>query len=957
MAELRRLTADDVALRLGTLRDDSAALADAGPSHVEVADAEVDEVRWAYREAAALLSFFDAGSLRPSHGQVSEAALRDLVVWDCERVATAAGQRWRLDSAVRSQTLSRLAQPQRMLDAVAAVRPDPLDLGRTMAEAYLTGSAPPVDLQTVDQLHGSLLAIGWLSPLGIKMPAADSVRGRVALASLIQPLRTLVGDHFVGRQPELAHLTSYVGVPPAGSLSRGVWRLRSVFGLAEKPPLIIHGPGGMGKSTLVARFVLQQADLGPERRFPFAYLSFDRADLIPQQPLTLLAEAIRQLGAIYPGAAEEAFSLEAAVRSTLASKSAAEQERGRGARSLAVTVSQSGSDELDILSRFGELVQRVIGRAEPLLWVLDAFEQAQRHGPHAVDRLWVFLDGLQSVFPRLRVVFAGRAPIDGKVTEDLSLQGFDSKLAISFLRDQLAGMRVSNKLLRSVVKQVDANPLSLKLAAELLRREGELGLTDQTIFKLSAEEVQGVLYRRILDHLEDPDLRRIANPGLVVRRVTADVIAQVLAVPCGLGPVGTDRAEQLLEQLRREASLVESVDPDTLVHRADVRRVMLPLLQRDHPDTVRSIHRRAVRYYRGYDGTQARAEELYHRLALGQSAPTIDRRWETAAGAMLERALGELPAAGRVYLAERLGIPVDQEALTQAGDQTWARQTARVARELLDAGQPLEALHLVRGRSSRTVRLILMALEVEALATIGGTGDALAAVESGLALAAEDGLSSPYVELAVLGARVAEDASQFDLALDLVDRARSVAVATGDQIGALSAGAARLRLYRRSAAGDPAAASHLREQVIEESRMVRRSEWARNPALLRDVAAEVGDALPELVLNATRVAGVDIEGDAGRILDELLPSDQISSFTSFTQDDASAASGLTPAERPSVRESLSGQTIAEQGRQLSDFLTQGETPSAAWNDALVQAYRDEVDKPTFLTSPGPAGGE
>jgi cellulose synthase operon protein C len=945
MAELEKLTVSDVALRLSALRE----------VDVEPADDEVDEARWAYREAAALLSFFDAGSLRPSHGKASETTLRDLVVWDCERVTTSAGQRWRLDSTVRNQALRRLGQPQRMLDAVAAVARDPLDLGRTMAEAYLAGSAPPVAVQTVDQLHGSLLAIEWLSPLSIDMPSADSVGGRVAMASLVQPLRTLVGDHFVGRQSELDRLTRYVGVPPAGSIRRGAWRLASVFRLSEKPPLVIHGPGGMGKSTLVARFVLEQADLGPDRRFPFAYLSFDRADLAPQQPLTLLAEAIRQLGAIYPWAALEALDLEAAVRATLTSRSAAELERRRAARSPAVMMSQAGSDEVDILSRFGDLVRRVIGSAEPLLWVLDSFEQAQRHGQHAVDRLWAFLDNLQSVFPRLRVVFAGRAPIDGKVTEELPLQGFDKKLAIAFLRDQLQDLPVSDKFLRSVARQVDANPLSLKLAAELVRREGAEGLNDQAIFKLSAEEVQGVLYRRILDHLDDPDLRRIANPGLVVRRVTAGVIAEVLAVPCGLGLVGRDRAGELLVLLRREASLVEYADPDTLVHRADVRREMLPLLRRDHPDIVRSIHRRAIAYYRGLDGTQARAEELYHRLALGQSAATIDKHWDIVAGATLERALDELPAAGRVYLAERLGVPVDPDALAEADDTTWARQTARTARELLDVGQPLEALGLVRGRSSHTARLPLLALEAEALATAGQMNDALGAAERGMALTTEEGLSSTYVELALLGARIAEDAGQFDAALDLAARAGSVARTTGDQIGALSADCAQLRLYRRSTAGDPVAAERLREQVIEESQGLRRAEWSRNPSLLRDVAAEIGDALPELVLDATRVAGIDIEGDAGRILDELLPSDQISSFASFSRD-VVAPSGAAQSERPSVRESLSGQTIAEQGRQLSDFLRQDDTPSPAWNDALVQAYRDEVDKPTFLTSPRPAGG-
>ncbi len=935
MAELVQVPAGDVALRLRRLRE----------AGVAPPREEADEARWAYREAAALLSFFDAGTLRPSHRAPSETALRELVTRDCERVATTAGPRWRLAAGVRRQTLGRLGRPQRMLDALAAVPADPQDLGRAMAQAYLTGTAPPVEEQTVDQLHGSLLVIEWLAPLGLSLslPDAGSVRGRVALATLMEPLRALVGDHFVGRQAELDRLNKYVGVPPGGSVRRRAWRIANVLRFSEKPPMVIHGPGGMGKSTLVARFVLEQADLGLDRRFPFAYLSFDRADLDPRQPLTLLAEAIRQFAAIYPWAESEAFSLEASTRATMTSRSAAEQERGRSSRSLAPSISLWGSDELDILARFGQLVQGVIASGEPLLWVLDAFEQAQRHGDHAVDRVWGFLNDLQAVFPRLRVVFAGRAPLAGKVTDELPLHGFDRKLAVAFLRAQLPDLPVRDRFLGTVARQLDANPLSLKLAAELLRREGTDGLNDQVFFQLRAEEVQGVLYRRILDHLDDPDLRRIANPGLVVRRLTADVIAQVLAVPCGLGPVGPDRARELLARLRQEASLVEPVDADTLAHRPDVRREMLPLLRRDHPDVVRSIHRRAISYYRDQDGPVAKAEELYHRLALGQSAATIDKYWQDAAGATLERALDELPAVGRVYLAERLGFPADPEALAEADEATWIRQAARTARELLDAGQPQEALVLIRDRPGRAVRSALLALEVEALAALGQPDEALKAAESGLTPAAEDNQSAIYVEVALLASRLAEDAGQFDVALKLAERAGQAARATRDHIGAVSADVARLRLYRRSSSPPADGADledQLREQVIEECRELTRAERSRNPSLLRDAAAEVGFDLPELIADAARVGGLDIEGAAGRILDDLLPSEQISSFASFAQD-------ATPAGTQSLRQALGGQTVAEQGRQVSDFLNHEGADRPIWNDALVQAYRDEVDKPSF----------
>jgi hypothetical protein len=795
--------------------------------------------------------------------------------------------------------------------------------------------------------------VEWLgSVVGISLPPAEDVRGRLALAKLLRPLRTLIGGHFIGREAELQRLSAYVGVLPPTTLGEAAARgLRRVFRLSQQPPLVIHGPGGIGKSTLVARFVLQHADLGPDRRFPFAYLSFDRADLVPNQPLTLLAEAVHQLGALYPVAAGSAQEFEQRVRATLTRLSAADRERGLKTRSSAMPSSRASRDERDLLERFVSLVKRVTGPDDvPLLWVLDTFEQAQRHGPRATGRLWSFLDELQSIFPHLRVVFAGRAPIEGPTTDELQLQGFDDELALAFLRNELDGMRVSDRFLRSVVRQVQANPLSLKLAGELLRREGQRGLRDLTTrrriaFKLSAEEIQGLLYWRILDHLDNPDLQRIANPGLVVRRVTPEVIKEVLAVPCGLGQIGPERAWELFELLRREASLVEPAGNDAVVHRADVRRTMLPLLNRLDPENVARIHRRAIRYYRRRDGVQDRTEELYHRLSLSQSTATLDEHWNAEAGAALEGVLDEFPAAGRVYLADRLDLPIEPALLAKADDEAWARQATRVARELLDDGQAAEALSLVRRRRGRTVRPAVAALEIEALAMLGRVDEAMGLVDEGLEWTTEEGRSATFVELAILGARIAEDGGRFTQAIDYLEQARSAAMATDDRILSLAAGVAQLRLYRRSGAGASSKADRLREEVIEESSTLSRRDRTRYPSLLRDLAAEIGDSVPDLILDATRLVGVDIEGDAGRKLDHLLSSDEVGNFVSFVELNASGAPSLTTPS--SVQQSLIGQTATEQGWQVAEYLKQGPGFNSAWSNALKNVYQEQADKPTF----------
>jgi hypothetical protein len=232
---------------------------------------------------------------------------------------------------------------------------------------------------------------------------------------------------------------------------------------------------------------------------------------------------------------------------------------------------------------------------------------------------------------------------------------------------------VDDNLLRLVVDQVSGNPLNLRLAADLIRREGPATITSRRarrrlLFDLRSEQVQGVLYRRILDHV-DPSVRPLANPGLVLRRITADVIQNVLAQPCGLKDVTPARAARLFDLLRGEVSLVSEVRPGVLVHRADVRREMLPLLEMEDSGRVEDIHKRAVRYYSKRTEVDDRIEELYHRLMVGESTETLDRHWDASAAPFLEDAWDELPSASRVYLAGRLGVEADPEDLREA-DQT-----------------------------------------------------------------------------------------------------------------------------------------------------------------------------------------------------------------------------------------------------------------------------------------------
>ena len=92
---------------------------------------------------------------------------------------------------------------------------------------------------------------------------------------------------------------------------------------------------------------------------------------------------------------------------------------------------------------------------------------------------------------------------------------------------------------------------------------------------MKAEKIQALLYGRIFRHVHADDVRAVAYPGLVVRRITPDVIRDVLAEPCRL-ELTPERSEYaIFDDLRKEAALVEVDFDGSLRHRVDVRRVML----------------------------------------------------------------------------------------------------------------------------------------------------------------------------------------------------------------------------------------------------------------------------------------------------------------------------------------------------------------------------------------------
>jgi hypothetical protein len=996
MAEAKRapaVSAEEVRARLAVLKQERAGAAPTSTSTQPAAPPLTDFQRRC-RQLVVLIDYFTLESLRtpstprersrpsivarirhavlgnaakrsssdPLAGRADPAELAELdafVTRDCDLVTTRLGTAWRLRLPVRHEALRELGVEGvlRELERPDSILAGADDVTHHMARRLLGGNRELGGLSATE-LSGILRAVEWLAPLGLDLPTEPAVRAALDLANVLAPLRAVAGPDFVGRERELELLEDHLYRPAVG----------------DATSLAIHGPGGVGKSTLLARFVLEHVgqDAGRRREHPllFCYLSFDRAELDPRFPLTLLGEAARQLSLQAPELGEPLAHVRLQIDELLMAQTALRNEAATLRGSSTRDVGRQQSDAAKVAGYFAEVVGSVTG-STPVLVVLDTFEMAQRRSRSFLRQLDEALLRMQQRLPALRVVVAGRAPVEELTVRNMPLEGLDESQSEALLLRALGGHKIDPSLIRLIVAQLSGNPLSLRLAADLMIKKGPHAIASgrgrrRLLYELRAEQVQGVLYRRILDHV-DKQIRPLANPGLVVRQITPEVIRVVLADSCGLGHLTPEEAADLFELLRREVALVTEARPGVLVHRADVRREMLPLLEAEDADRVRDIHDRAVRFYEERSEIDDHVEHLYHRLMLGQSTETLDARWHEAAATFLEDAWEELPPESRVYLAGRLGREADPTDLAAADRTAWIRQATSQARALLDAGQPSQALHILHGRQLVPRDLAVTRLVVEALAAQNHEGDALAEARAAIQEADERGLGVEFVQLNLLAGRIAEDcaggpdeSAVFEDARLLFQEARQSALDFGARIEAMTAGVAVLRIMRRSRVSKrQVMGSDLRSELLSEAATLTEREKAMHPGLLRDLAAELGDELPELLVDAARHVGVEAEGRSASQLPEAaqqslrkaatrsLPPADLAPPPTYPMSPTSPAPPPTAAppawtvphaELP-VTSSEVGQTVAE---------TLATSPGDdELKESLKGYWQSEADRPSF----------
>ena len=708
---------------------------------------------WAYRQAAAVLHCFFPEKLVPPTDIPRHKNPR-LLLFD--EIAYSPGRYseglFTIDLESRKKALLKLGSREEMLQVYKRQEGQPLTTLQQMWESYLqTGKFPSPEKLNYKDLTNLSQIVTWLEGIDPSTPKLSDIQEHIRKKSVLSNFEHLVTENFTGRETELDLLKRHLTLAPSRPSNNILHAVvRDWFTKATPNPILsIYGPGGIGKSALSGKLLMDNLQSDDNIRFPFAYMPFDLGNLRIESPFTILVEAAGQFALQFPEYQALIDKFNENIR-VFRHQRSSQINRQRSSNTRSILLEEYHKDDEELYTQFSKLlnamgndVERTGGRVRPILLAFDTFEEVEYRDLESLNTFWRMLGELIKSAPLLRVIITGRTSIehlgvDKKLLTELPLH--ELKLPDAVLLLERLGME--RDVAEVIAAQIGGNPLSLRLAANLVASDKNeattKGIKDLNnrkwyFFQVDEQLIQGQLYKRILSHIHDENVKKLAHPGMVLRTITPEIILKVLAPQCQIEVETLEEAERLFNALRREQALVKSGNRGDLVYRQEIREAMIRLLMQDKPKETRDLRRAAIEYYCDFNDDASRAEEIYHRLALGEDDfAMLDSRWMSGIETSIASNLNEYSDKTKVWLASRINLEIPREIFQRADIADWERNIFRKVRQNLADFQLEPAIHLLGEREERTDASPLYALEAKAYLLMENYPEATVVLDEGI---------------------------------------------------------------------------------------------------------------------------------------------------------------------------------------------------------------------------------
>lgn len=623
-----------------------------------------------------------------------------------------------LKGAMRRKLLQRLDRTQKLIGLCDALsREIPSDFF-TLFQSCL--QAKTIDLDTLDlsSLNRLDKICDWLhlTSFEANLPNRLILKSLLAQEHLLLKFKQQI-SHFSGREDELKRLADYLD------------RFRDL-NIAQKQsdPLLVYGIGGIGKSTLIAKFIIQAWQRDSKNKLPFVYLDFDKIDFDinqkPFNPLKLAEEAFRQLSIQFPDAGGVEYRL-GDIQHTIKSFLLDNREFNSD-----MSITRSLQSSITRENLYDRIFKRYINpeqlRAfeesdQAVLVVLDSFEEFQRMAKGSeLYELQEFISELRSQIPKVAFILVGRTDYFSTSFSFIpySIGPFDINASQSYLQAK----EVNQKHRLIISKKAKGIPLALNLLANLvLNQEKEIAKKNISNFNwarfynsIEGDHITEQLIIRNIEHISE-DVRELGIPGIVVRKITPEIIKEVLAIPCNLGNLDDNLARILYDKLSQEVFLLEEFN-DELYFRRDLRESIMNLINRQFGKKVKQIHDYAIAYYENKTDPSDRAEYLYHRLMRGDDKDIIEQYYSEEMQVYLENSLWEFNDIARIHLYARMGKILSNEDISNAPLKEWELYMTNRIRDIFDNRGEVEipeVLNYLSMREKRTEDSVLIGWEAK----------------------------------------------------------------------------------------------------------------------------------------------------------------------------------------------------------------------------------------------------